>query len=77
MAQHDSAPETLSKLIRANVQGFKKLFLSLTGRESEFSASVSEFEFMRLCSHIVERYSTRAAVNEIYHNVLLLERCVQ
>lgn len=68
------AEESLSHVIKANVSGFKRLHVSLTGRTAE-STAVSEIEFMKLCAPIVtSAYSPRSLISEIYRNVLLLER---
>ena len=71
-----AAEESLSRLIKAHVGGFKRLHADLTGRASE-STCVSEHEFMRLTQPIVvASFAPRTLLSEIYQNVALLERCV-
>lgn len=75
MASASSGDASLSKLISANMSGFRALFADSTVRTSS-DLQLNEAAFLRIVAEIVSVYSTRPAVVEIFRNIQLLERCV-
>ena len=74
MAGGSDAP--LSRLISANISGFRGLYADGTTRATGSDTLLTEAAFLRIVAEIVSVYSTRPVVVEIYRNILLLERCV-